>query len=254
MSAHLNRRQAAPRSTQNAGFSLMEMLVAVALMGLVLSALAAITAQWVPNWNRGFVRVQRNELVDISLSRLAEDVGAAEFIPQNRKELKPLFDGSELAVVFVRSAFGPNAKRGLEIVRIAQTADRNGLVLVRSRAPYGPSEPGTNSAVPAIFNDQVALLRAPYRVSFAYAGRDGVWRTSWSGNDGIPARVRFTVRDAASERALAVSTATLVHVDMPAECVHPKKKQECEKLFGKKSNDGQQSQGPNAQPSPSKGG
>ncbi|MEN3289563.1 MAG: ral secretion pathway protein, partial [Bradyrhizobium sp.] len=43
------------------GFSLIEALVALALTGLVLSALATITAQWLPNWNRGIDRIQRSE-------------------------------------------------------------------------------------------------------------------------------------------------------------------------------------------------
>ena len=36
-----------------AGFTLLEALVATALMGLILAALATITAQWLPNWDRG---------------------------------------------------------------------------------------------------------------------------------------------------------------------------------------------------------
>ena len=35
------------------GFTLIETLAALALTGLVLSALAILTAQWLPNWNRG---------------------------------------------------------------------------------------------------------------------------------------------------------------------------------------------------------
>ena len=38
------------------GFTLIETLAALALTGLVLSALATLTAQWLPNWNRGFAR------------------------------------------------------------------------------------------------------------------------------------------------------------------------------------------------------
>ena len=60
------------------GFSLIETLVALALTGLVLSALATITAQWLPNWNRGFDRIQQSELVGISMRRIAADLAAAE--------------------------------------------------------------------------------------------------------------------------------------------------------------------------------
>ncbi len=46
------------------GFTLIETLVALALTGMVLSALASITAQWLPNWNRGIDRIQRSETIE----------------------------------------------------------------------------------------------------------------------------------------------------------------------------------------------
>ena len=52
-----------PNRRNIAGFTLLEALVATALMGMILASLATITAQWLPNWNHGIVRVQRNELV-----------------------------------------------------------------------------------------------------------------------------------------------------------------------------------------------
>src|SRR6266436_3358490 len=86
------------------GFSLIETLVAMALMGLVLSALANITSQWLPNWNRGLDRIQRSELVGIALQRIGADLAAAEYVPANRDARYPLFEGSELSVTFVRTA------------------------------------------------------------------------------------------------------------------------------------------------------
>src|SRR5471032_758800 len=91
-----------------AGFTLLEALVATALMGVILAALASITAQWLPNWNRGIARAQRSELVSIALNRLVADLEASEFISPNRDTKAPLFDGSELSVTLVRSALGPN--------------------------------------------------------------------------------------------------------------------------------------------------
>jgi general secretion pathway protein J len=199
----------------NAGFTLVEALAATVLMGMVLTALATITAQWLPNWNRGFARIQRTELVEIALERLVADVSAAEFVSANRKTTRPLFEGAELGVTFVRAAFGPNARSGLEIVRIAETADRQGPALVRSRAPFAPaSTPADQSR----FGDPVVLLRAPYRVTFSYAGRDRVWKSTWLEARELPAAVRLTIRDAATQRALSVSTATVIHTQLPADC------------------------------------
>ena len=75
------------------GFTLIETLVALALTGLVLSALANITSQWLPNWNRGMDRVQRSESLAFALQRIAADLAAAEYVPANREQRQPLAGG-----------------------------------------------------------------------------------------------------------------------------------------------------------------
>jgi general secretion pathway protein J len=205
----------AQRRDPNAGFTLLEALIAMALMGIIMGALATVTAQWLPNWNRGLVRVQRNEQVAIALDRLVGDLSAAAFVSPNREIQQPLFVGTELSVTFVRSALGPNTGLGLEIVRIAETGDSQGRVLVRMRAPFAPLPIGSPSLDQIRFTDPVILLRAPLHVTFSYAGSDGVWSPTWQASGGgLPAAVRFIARDATAERVLAVSSATRVHVDM----------------------------------------
>jgi general secretion pathway protein J len=71
--------------THERGFTLIETLVALALMGLVLSALANITSQWLPNWSRGLNRIQRSELIGIALQRIADDLAAAQSVPVSRR-------------------------------------------------------------------------------------------------------------------------------------------------------------------------
>jgi general secretion pathway protein J len=207
-------RPVVQRRRSSAGFTLLEALVAMALMGIIMGALATVTAQWLPNWNRGLVRVQRNEQVAIALDRLVGDLSAAAYVSPNSESKQPLFAGAELAVTFVRSALGPNTGPGLEIVRIAETADSLGRVLVRMRAPFVPLATGNPSLDQIPFANPVVLLRAPLRVTFAYAARDGVWTSTWQESGGLPAAVRFIAR--AAERVLAVSTATRVHVDTAA--------------------------------------
>ena len=206
---------------RQAGFTLIEALVALALTGLVLSALATLTAQFLPNWNRGIDRIQHSELIGISMQRIAADLAAAEFIPaggedKNEKKRKPLFEGTPLSVTFVRTAIGPNAGIGLDVVRIGETTDRGGLVTVRTRATFTPLPQGASPSQQLRLGDPVMLLRAPLRLSFAYAGPDKVFHEDWHDADILPVAIRLTVRNTASERVLAVSTVTPVHVDAPA--------------------------------------
>ena len=201
-----------------AGFTLIEALVALALTGLVLSALATLTAQYLPNWNRGIDRIQHSELIGISMQRIAADLAAAEFIPAGSEEKKkPLFEGTPLSVTFVRTAIGPNAGIGLDVVRIGETTDRKQLVTVRTRTGFTPLPQGASPSETIHLTDPVVLLRAPLRLSFAYAGPDKVFHDDWHDQELLPVAIRLTVRDTASQHVLAVSTVTPVHVDAPAK-------------------------------------
>jgi general secretion pathway protein J len=214
-------RRRAP--SDQAGFTLIEVLLATLLMTVILAALATVTAQWLPNWNRGMARVQRAERLALGLERIAADLSVAEMIPINADAKVPLFEGSELAVTFVRTAVGPNAHPGLEIVRLIEKADDQGLAMVRERAPFMPM--ATDAQIR--FADQVVLIRQPFRVTFSYAGPDQVWQPSWRGQKQLPDQIRIAVRDAATGQMLAVSSAAIVHVNTSAECARARNSREC---------------------------
>ena len=203
------------------GFTLIEAIIALALMGLVLTALASVTAQWLPNWNRGVGRVQRGEAIGTALQRIAADLAAAEYVSANRNSRRPLFDGTELSVMFVRTALGPNAGPGLDVVRLGEMTERREFVTLRSRARFAPLPADSSFSEQLHFTDPVVLLRAPFRLSFAYAGPDRVWKSTWRGADKLPAMIRLTVRDAASERVLSISTIAPLHVQVRRDCVQP---------------------------------
>jgi general secretion pathway protein J len=211
-----------PRNGE-AGFTLIEMLIATMLMVFILTALATVTAQWLPNWDRGIARVERDERLAFALNRLTGDLAVAEFVPANAKVKAAYFDGEELGVSFVRTAIGPNAPPGLEIVRFQEAADAGGPALIREHAPFVPMDAGAQVR----FADPTVLLHSPYRVTFSYAGSDDNWLPAWRGAALLPARIRVTVRDGITQQKLAVSTAALVHVDTPAECVRAQNANQC---------------------------
>jgi len=211
------------RRSGEAGFTLIEMLIAVMLMVFILTALVTVTAQWLPNWNHGMARMERDERFAFALNRVVEDLAVAEFVPANTAVRTPYFDGSELGVSFVRTAIGPSSQPGLEIVRFQEVADASGPALVRSRAAFVPMD--ANAQVRLA--DPVVLIRSPYRVTFAYAGNDDAWQPTWRNAVELPKRVRITVRDGITQQRLAVSTAALVHIDTPAECAREKNVNQC---------------------------
>lgn len=210
-----------------AGFTLVEALVSVALMGAIVASLSAVTGQWLPNWHHGFARVQRLESLDLGLQRLVSDLEAAEFVTANGGSKTPFFLGDAKSVTLIRVADGPGTAPHLEYVRLAETVDERGFALVRAQAPFKPLDPGQPIDDQLFFKDPVVLIRAPFRVSFAFAGADRAWRDSWQGEVLLPSAARIEVRDVATDQILRVSTAALVHVDLPVECVTQRSAQEC---------------------------
>jgi general secretion pathway protein J len=164
------------------------------------------------------MRVQRGELFAVALNRLAADLAAAEFVTANRDSKLPVFEGMPTTVTLVRSAVGPNTEPGLEVVRIAEGTDRQGIALVRTRTPFAPFGVGEVSASQLSFADPVVLLRAPFRVLFSYSSGDGAWQDTWQQEKQLPVAVRFLVRDTTTGRTLAISSAAMVHVDQQAGC------------------------------------
>lgn len=211
------------RRRSDVGFTLIEVLLATLLMTIILGALATVTAQWLPNWNRGMGNVQRMERLATGLDRVVADLSVAQMVPINAETKVPLFDGSELAVTFVRSAVGPNSQAGLEIVRFAEKAESEGLALVRERTRFTPMAADARVQL----GGPVVLVRAPFRVTFSYAGPDQVWRPTWRGRPMLPSFVRVAVRDGASGQLLSVSTIATVHVNLPPDCARARNPQAC---------------------------
>ncbi|MBB5048565.1 general secretion pathway protein J [Rhodopseudomonas rhenobacensis] len=207
-----------PVPTGEAGFIMLEMLIAIVLTVVIFVALATVTAQWIPNWNRGIAQVQQLEKLGTGLDRVVADLAEAQFVAFNAAPQALAFLGTPLSVTFVRPAIGPSARPGLELIRLAERADNQGLALVRERAVFRPSD--TLASVQ--FGDPVVLIRNPYRVSFSYAERSQQWASDWAGSGKLPAMIRVAVREAVSDRVIVASTVAVIQADMAAECIKAK--------------------------------
>jgi len=195
-----------------AGFTLLEALAAMVLMGLLVSALATMTSLWLPNWDRGLHRIQRSESMSVALDRISADIAASEFIRPDGQAKSVVFDGSDTSIMLARIAAGPHRGRGLDLVRIAEIGD--GVSLTRTRTAFAPGGASSGN-----FSDPIVLLQAPYRVSFAYAGADRIWRPSWRNAERLPAAVRVTVRNVVDTSAPPISRIAIIHVTAPADSV-----------------------------------
>jgi general secretion pathway protein J len=215
-------RRVSSRSPR-AGFTLIEALLATLLMAIIMGALAQMTSQWLRSWDRGFSRIQSVDLLAVGLDRLVADIAAAEIIAGSAPNM-PMFDGTEFAVMFVRTPVGPNTFTGLEVIRIGEASDNRGAALVRDTAPFTPA---IRDLREVDFSNPVVLIRAPYRISFAYAGPDRTWRDTWRSAAQLPRAIRVSIRDSAASRTLAVSTSTVIRAELPAHCAAAKAVAQC---------------------------
>jgi general secretion pathway protein J len=226
----MNACQRNKRKTM-AGFSLLEALISTVLMAIVLSALATITAQWLPNWNRGVAQVQRDEFVALGLERLLADFAATAFVPPSSETRAPLFEGTDRSVIFVRTSLGPNSGPGLDIVRIAEVNSEQGFALVRTRAPFMPLAKVRLRDLK--FGEPVVLLRPPFRLLFAYAGQDRKWQDGWRDQILLPNAVKLTVRHGASQNTRSISTTAIIPAQLSVECIAVKSFADCMTLLAR---------------------
>ena len=201
------------RNSRDAGFTLLETLGAIALMGVVLWSLSIISSQWLSSWRSSHDRLQRIEAIMMALDRIAADIGEAEFARVGNGSKLVVFEGHSSEVTFVRTAIGPNVSGGLELVRIGESMAVRGEVVARSRVAFVP---GTLEVDPA--SSPVVLLRRPFRLSFEFAGADGIWRTDWQGEEKLPWAVRVTVLDGSGRRKIARVAAIYARLPVPDGC------------------------------------
>lgn len=208
----------AGEQSRNAGFTLVEALVSTVLMGFIVATLVTITAQWLPNWNVGFTRLQHVQMLATGLDRLSDDLASALFVSVGPEDSPPLFNGQDSSVTFVRTTLTPNAVDGLQVVRIAEVNDDAGLALVRSTStlPIGAGQTSVSDTLS--FIDPVVVIGPPYRVSFSYAGSDRLWRDGWQNQLILPRAVRIQIRNALTSELLAATTSILVRAELPARC------------------------------------
>jgi general secretion pathway protein J len=206
-----------------AGFTMIEALLAILLVGIILGALATVTGQWLPNWSRGMLGLQGVERIGVGMQRMLSDISGAEMIPTEADAKTVFFDGTQHAVTFIRSAVGPNARPGLEIVSLAENVDDQGLAMIRQRAPFLAMSPENRIR----FGEPVVLIQAPFRVYFSYAGPDGSWQQDWRSQSQLPQKIQISIRDASTGRRVSFSEAGLVHVNTSAACARADNPEEC---------------------------
>lgn len=211
------------------GFTLIEVLAALAIGSTVIAATAALIHTVALNFDRGTGLAGKADQLLLATERLASDFRSARPVPQGSgANAAVAFVGGRSQVRFV-AAGGASANRPGEEMIVLSVEDIEGVShLVRRRAPWlGPRSSFAGVAP----GDPVDLLQGQVDIDFAFAGltSDGslTWTDNWSGRPVLPQMVRLTVRDRASGSELLPGMQFTLRADAPIDCAQPGAKPDC---------------------------
>ena len=210
------------RTATEAGFTLIEMLAALAIGAVVIAAMAGLIRTVGLSFERGTRGVASAERVLLAVERLAADFGSARFILRldaGSGTQAALFTGARDKAIFVTAGHAAIGERDDEMVFLTVEGDRDTTQLVRRRAAF----PGAGAPLAKIVpGDPVVLLEGPIDVGFAFAdaapGQAPRWSATWINQPQPPRQVRLIVRDRVSGADVLAPTVFAIRADAPGTC------------------------------------
>jgi general secretion pathway protein J len=175
------------KSRIRAGFSLLEVMAALAITTLLILAFTPLVRQVLATWTRGIEVAGSVELWSRGLRQIRRDLRhAVSWTGYGDLSDLLTFRGNETSMSFPVAAEMEGKTYGLEMLLITVTRAQNGWSLVRRRAPI------TGSTYTA-FTDPVVLLSGPYKYFLRYYDRSGRETLSWGNRADLPARIVLTI-------------------------------------------------------------
>ena len=163
-----------------AGYSLVELMIVLALIGLITLAIASGLRLGARAWERTEREVAATEMARGGHALLTTLLG--HIYPRGAADSGQVaFEGAGDRMSFLADA------HGLTRFALSLKSERNGLSLVLTEHP----EQG------AAIERQEVLFSGAERIEFAYAGIDAgavAWSDAWSAKPGIPALIRIRVK------------------------------------------------------------
>ena len=202
-------------TSRRAGFSLLEVLVALAITVLLVVTFAPFASQLILTWGRGARTAELVDMLTRGNDRLARDfLSIVPMTVTRGDETTMVFRGSPGYVVFATATgFGPG-RGGIELVSFGIEADGEaGQAIVRRRSPLRDAAPTASG-----FRDPVTLLTGPYQYRFDYVAADGTKLADWQNRRDMPARVELTILTPTGP-LLPLPLSFFLPADLSAACI-----------------------------------
>ena len=209
------RRQAIARSSptaSEAGFSLLELLVAIAIVAM--ASVLATSSLWMGRQvtERMETAADTNErlvAVQSFITRLLSRAAWRSFSGATHKGVIVAFDGFSSSIRLIGSALSPALPAGLHEYELALAESPQGNTI---RLRYALLRTGVTSFDVTRLNRNSTVLRGVTALSFRYLGREpgAAWRADWQGRRSLPrlVRVSLTLQLAGRSRRLEFVAAT----------------------------------------------
>ena len=197
------------------GFSLLELLAALAIGSVVLAAIAGLIRNVGLSFEAGTRGVGHAERLLLALERIATDLASTRYVHISGEQgAQAIFNGGAKKLAFISGAGVASGTPGEEIVVLEVEDGSDATRLVRRRAPWL----GRAAAAEAKPRDAVVLLEGNLQISFLYSDRSLVWVQSWADNADLPHYIRLVLRDRATGAAVLEPPVFEIRSDARPSC------------------------------------
>ncbi|WP_045836336.1 type II secretion system protein J [Hyphomicrobium sp. 99] len=211
------------KRADEAGFTLIEMLVSLTILSVVLGLLGIGIRIFSKNWEASSKHIETLDMVSRTYDILNRDTaGLQRLIRVDGGSPRYLFSGTRDALSFVTLEPPYPSETGPYFVSYSAAAGVQGTELIRARAPYQMGVQTLPSATPA---NQVPLLEGPFVYRFSYAiASDGPkdWLTSWPSANRLPDLVRLEIIDVSRQQPISPPLVVTIRADAELACLEEK--------------------------------
>jgi prepilin-type N-terminal cleavage/methylation domain-containing protein len=218
-----------PRDDRRAGFTLIEVLAALAVGSVIIMATAALIHDVARHFDRGTRGVQEAERLMLAVERLAQDFNSARFVawtteggPAVAFTGEPATRDKPAKIVFVGNAGIMAGPQGEEVVTLTVEPAGEVTRLVRRRAAWAGPRTRLEEVSP---RDAVVLVEGALDIVFAFGrivpGGALEWSGSWIGQTTLPRFVRLILRDRTTGSDLLGEADFVMRADAPPGCGRP---------------------------------
>jgi prepilin-type N-terminal cleavage/methylation domain-containing protein len=207
------------------GFTLLELLAALAIGAVILAAVAALVRNVALNFDRGTRTVNEGEHLLLAVERLAADIGGARFVTVAGAATATVAffgegagGGESGKLVFVGPGGIGSSRKGEEVVGLTVEQDGDVARLVRRSAPW----PGPRTRLEDVMlDDPVTLLEGNLLFEFSFGHlSDGAvaWSDAWKSQQVLPRFVRLRLRNRATGVDVMAPTDFVIRADASGSC------------------------------------